>query len=410
MKISLQHNGRRMTDGSEAEASYGISDKQRSFSAPLLAPNSARFTFHVSRFTPQTGIALVIVMISIFVLTILAAGFAFSMKVETKLAQHANNETELQWLGRSGVEYARWVLVLQGTCPMEPYDALNQPWATGTPSGLCATNGGLAEVQSEVHLGHGYFTWKMTDLERKWNINTANESILQQALLLTGVDPSEMTPIINSILDWIDTDDNPRIQGTESEYYKTLEPPYEAKNGPIDDLAELLLIRGITPELYWGLSSTNHAPGAFQQRSGGFGFGQPQALAYDVGLADLFTPIASGKLNINTASAAVLQLIPGVDSRIAEAIVAGRNGEDDGSGLFGPYRNVNGRGGVNERVPVIAQIGPIVNLLNQLCDVRSRTFEVEVTAHVGGSERTYYATLVRNNLKDIQVLNFHWKW
>src|SRR5881296_2560889 len=165
------------------------------------------FRFHVFRIThytsrpqlstSQSGIALVIVMISIFVLTILAAGFAFSMKVETKLAQHANNETELQWLGRSGVEYARWVLVLQGTCPLEPYDALNQPWATGTPSGLCATNGGLAEVQSEVHLGHGYFTWKMTDLERKWNINTASEPVLQQALLLTGVDPSEMTPIIN---------------------------------------------------------------------------------------------------------------------------------------------------------------------------------------------------------------------
>src|SRR5438477_7162550 len=82
-------------------------------------PHSALRTPH-----SQSGIALVIVMISVFVLTILAAGFAFSMKVETKLAMHANNETELQWLGRSGVEYARWVVFLQGACPMEPYDAL----------------------------------------------------------------------------------------------------------------------------------------------------------------------------------------------------------------------------------------------------------------------------------------------
>jgi hypothetical protein len=52
----------------------------------------------------------------------------------------------------------------------------------------------------------------------------------------------------------------------------------------------------------------------------------------------------------------------------------------------------------------------MVNLLNQFCDVRSRTFQVEVTAHVAGSERTFYATLVRNNLKDIQVLNFHWNY
>src|SRR5439155_15347305 len=203
------------------------------------------------------------------------------------------------------------------------YDALSQPWATGAPGGLCATNGGLSDVQSEVHLGHGYFTWKMTDLERKWNINTANEFLLQQALLLMGVDPSEMTPVINSILDWIDPDDKMRLQGAETEYYNTLDPPYEAKNGPIDDLTELLLIRGVTPELYWGIASTNHVPGAFQQRQGGFN--QPQqSVALDVGLADLFTPIASGKLNINTASASALQLIPGVDSRAAEAIVGAR--------------------------------------------------------------------------------------
>ena len=259
------------------------SDEGQRFPIPF---HISLITHHASRIVPadlparpsslnlrpsEAGIALVIVMISIFVLTVLAVGFAFSMKVETKLAQHANNETELQWLGRSGIEYARWVLVLQGTCPLEPYDALNQPWATGSPGGLCATNGGLADVRSEVRLGHGTFTWKVTDLERKWNINTANEFLLQQALLLTGVDPSEMTPIVNSILDWIDPDDSPRIQGTESEFYQTLDPPSEAKNGPIDDLSELLLIRGVTPQLYWGLSSTNHLPGAFEQRANRFG-------------------------------------------------------------------------------------------------------------------------------------------
>jgi general secretion pathway protein K len=373
------------------------------FGRPALGFPLSRLRFARS----QSGIALIIVMISIFVLTILAAGFAFSMKVETKLAQHANNETELQWLGRSGVEYARWVLVLQATCPLEPYDALNQPWATGSPGGLCATNGAMTEIQSEVHLGHGSFTWKMTDLERKWNINTANETILQQALVLMGVDPSQMTPVVNSILDWIDPDDNPRIQGAESDYYQSSDPPYEAKNGPIDDLSELLLIKGVTPELYWGVNSTNHPQGAFQQRLAG-GFPQPQEPgAYDVGLAELFTPISAGKLNINTASAAVLQLIPGVDSRAAEAIVAARGGEDDGSGLTGPFRTLDANY-LFTRVPLLTL--PLARQISQFVDVRSRTFEVEVTARVGGSERTYYATLVRNTPKDVQVLNFYWKW
>ena len=59
----------------------------------------------------ESGIALIIVMISVTVLGILAAAFAYSMKVETKLAQNANSETELIWLGRSGVERARWYIL-----------------------------------------------------------------------------------------------------------------------------------------------------------------------------------------------------------------------------------------------------------------------------------------------------------
>ena len=362
----------------------------------------------VSRKRSRAGIALVIVMISIFVLTVLAAGFAFSMKVETQLAVHANNETELQWLGRSGVQYARWVLSLQGSCPMEPYDALSQPWATGLPSGLCATNGGLAEVRSEVHLGHGYFTWKITDLERKWNINTANEFLLQQALLLMGVDPSEMTPVINSILDWIDPDDNQRIQGTESEYYQSLEPPYEAKNGPIDDLSELLLIRGVTQDLYWGSASTNHSMAVFQARANRPGFPNQRPIS-SAGLADLFTPISGlgTKVNINTASADVLQLIPGIDARAAEAIVGARTGEDDGSGLTGPFRSIDANY-IFTRVPILPL--PLARQVSQFTDVRSRSFDVEVTAHVAGSERTFHALLFRVSPRDVQTLNFYWRY
>jgi len=79
----------------------------------------------------QAGIALIIVMISIFVLTMLAGGFAWSMKVETKLARNANSESQLEWLGRSAVECARWELAQQLSIAQEPYDALNQVWAGG---------------------------------------------------------------------------------------------------------------------------------------------------------------------------------------------------------------------------------------------------------------------------------------
>ena len=60
------------------------------------------------------GIALIIVMICITVLALLAAGFAYSMKVETKLAQNSGSDTEMTWLGLSGVELARYVLAQIG--------------------------------------------------------------------------------------------------------------------------------------------------------------------------------------------------------------------------------------------------------------------------------------------------------
>src|SRR2546421_9835041 len=102
----------------------------------------------------QSGIALIVVMIAILVLSMLAWKFAAYMKVETTLAKNANNEAELEWLGRSGVEYARWVLAQEGPCA--PFDSPNQIWAGGA-SDPCATNGALAEVRPEVELGHGSF-------------------------------------------------------------------------------------------------------------------------------------------------------------------------------------------------------------------------------------------------------------
>ena len=214
----------------------------------------------------ERGIALVIVMISIMVLTILAAGFAYSMKVETKLARNANSEAELEWLGRSGVEYARWVLANSLLNPMQPYDSLDQPWATGSGF-LGPTNNPIAEVQNPFTLGHGTVSWKITDLESKFNINSPEpilQQVLPQALTLMGVAPGEATPIVNSILDWIDPDDQTHVEGAETPYYQGLTPPYTAKNGPIDDISELLLIKGIRPRQFI-MADGNQLPGEFLQ-------------------------------------------------------------------------------------------------------------------------------------------------
>ena len=69
--------------------------------------------------------------------------------------------------------------------------------------------------------------------------------------------------IIGSILDWMNPNESAGFSGAKSDYYLHLNPPYYCKNGPIDDISELLLIKGITPEIYWGSNSTSHSVSGF---------------------------------------------------------------------------------------------------------------------------------------------------
>lgn len=64
--------------------------------------------------------------------------------------------------------------------------------------------------------------------------------------------PGMTLEISEAIFDWIDEDTDQRDHGAENEYYQSLTPPYECKNGKLETLDELLLIRGVTPQLLFG--------------------------------------------------------------------------------------------------------------------------------------------------------------
>ena len=352
----------------------------------------------------QSGIALIIVMIAVVSLTILAGGFAYSMKVETRLAMNSNNDAEMEWLGRSGVELAKYVLGLQSSVPGEPYDSLNQIWAGG-PGTMAISNSPLASVSmKDVPLGNGTITIdRIVDLERKININTASENLLEQVLVGVGADAGNHLAIVGSIRDWIDTDNAQHPEGAEEDFYQTMEPPYFPKNGPMDDLSELLLVRGMTPELYWGGEIAERQPSRM-----GYGSGRELGLqdspSLGVGLVELFTPLSSGRVNINTAPISVLQVLPLMDERIAAEIVRLRSGPDGADGTEDdiPLRNVGEV--VNAGVPP-----QIVQQLGQYCDVRSRTFEVHIKTQIGSYTREYIAVVGRRDPRNLETLSFRAK-
>ena len=129
---------------------------------------------------------------------------------------------EMEWLARSGIEWARYVVGEQMTVPNEPYDSLDQVWAGG--------QGGTNDILTGISLtgiqqGNGTYSVKITDTERKFNINMAlnNEAVLQQALTLIGADASQISTIVGSIEDWLDRDDETHPSGAETEYYQVFE-------------------------------------------------------------------------------------------------------------------------------------------------------------------------------------------
>jgi general secretion pathway protein K len=347
------------------------------------------------------GIAVIVALVAITVLAFLAAEFAIFMKVETRVASNANNDEQMLWMGRAGVEMARYVVAQENRLP---YDSLNQIWAGGPGDGA-ETNGPLMGLSmTDYPIGDtGTITVKIIDLERKVNVNSAPAVLLQQVLTSQGADAGDISAVSDSILDWIDADDATRPAGAESDYYQGQSPPYYAKNGPMDDISELLLVKGVTDAMYKGGEDTNNFGGVLQRHKLGFGHAPGEAPSYAFGLKDVLTPFSSGKVNINTADANVLKLIPGMDQESADAIVKYRAGPDgqEGTADDTPFQNPGqlAAAGVNPQ---------IVNQIGQFITTKSTTFEVHVTAKIGELSREYVAVIYRNG-NSVQTVGFYWK-
>jgi len=195
----------------------------------------------------------------------------------------------------------------------------------------------------------------------------------------------------------------------DSEDYSDMKPPYMPKNGPMDDITELLKVRGVEPEMFWGVGK---APG---DANAGDGQGR--------GLVDLFCALSSNTVNVNTASAEVLSVVYGVDvSVIQETLISKRAGPDgqDGTEDDAPFPNVaaasavvgappggGGAGLPGGAVPGAPGGTPPPGAPGPMrLGTQSTVFEVRVEAHMGGSFRRFVAMVDRRNARDPRILYF----
>lgn len=183
----------------------------------------------------EQGLALVTTLWILAILIVVAAGFTMGVRTETKIAENFGRRIQARILARAGLQRALLALQSDPT----PYTAFGGLWQ---------------EITSDLDpldLETGTFRVEGFDEAAKVNINVASED--QLLLLLQDEE------LRDALLDWRDSDDQPRLYGAESDYYLSLQRPYKAKNGLLDTLEEMLLIRGVTPALFYGDPQTGTA-------------------------------------------------------------------------------------------------------------------------------------------------------
>jgi type II secretory pathway component PulK len=350
----------------------------------------------------SSGVALVIVMLVVIAMGVTAGAFAYAMKVEARLAQNTTANAELTWLGLSGVEFAKWILAQQARIPGEAgFDSLNQFWAGGPGNPDLIQNPFEGVSMKDVPIGEGRISIRIVDQERRLNINTADPLLLHQALTMIGAGASDGDTIVNAIIDWRDRDGVSQSgrPAETGDYYDRLDPPYRAKDGPLGDMGELLKVRGVTPEVYFG---TDYRETSVSRRRGRTGpataldNGQPSP-----GLAELFCAISGGQVNINTAPLPVLQLALGGDGaalRTAEMIIKNRSGPDGTDGTLDdePARSPG------DLPRLMGTGGPQLRRFS----VNSSVFTVWVDVVYGQSKQRYRALIHRRSPRDFATLLF----
>jgi general secretion pathway protein K len=148
----------------------------------------------------------------------------------------------------------------------------------------------------------------------KLNVNQATVEQLFRLCTALGVDPVQAQEIAAAIDDWR----RPAYEGSQFDlFYSSLNPSFRAPHASIREIEELLQVKGITPDIFYG----TYQPAAEGAKG--------PALVWHAGLADCLTVYGQGNsssggaVDINTAQPAVLAAV-GVPPQGIDAIMQRR--------------------------------------------------------------------------------------
>ena len=242
----------------------------------------------------KRGVALLLALVFIVLLSVLVIEFSYEARVDATLTMNHTMELEALVAARSAVANGL-ALLAEAQLPDEEYPGAYfdsvldmTPWYGPQPfepinDALMRTT--IMDEYGKINLNALMDNTQYPPVERE---------LLVQALrdFFYFRNPDIEDPV-DAILDWLDygAEEHVRPEGAETEFYQQAKIPYMAKNGPMDSIEELLLIRGITPEIYFGNPEEDQLP-------------LPEHLTVHGDWA--------GRVNVNTAEPETLAAVIGV--------------------------------------------------------------------------------------------------
>lgn len=228
----------------------------------------------------QRGIALIQVLLITAILTVLAIYLTQTARDQVTLAVWADDKTEALVLLHSTESELLFTLLtqskVQATINIDNnIDFVNQ-WnffAKPFSVGQTVTDAVTITIQDQAGL---------------INLHFPNSERLRALIETQGFSKNTANQVVDSLLDWQDLDNVPRVNGAETQAYNG-----KIRNGAIPDRHDLLFIKQMTPRIFKLLlkNSTIYSPGYYNP------FNSPEALLQSVTDSNIATQIVRLRYN-----------------------------------------------------------------------------------------------------------------
>ncbi len=270
----------------------------------------------------DNGIALLLILWVLALLSVIVGEFCYAMRTEVNITRNFKKQTEAYYVAMAGLNRAIYELIKNQVMPVRPQsseeenngkngEALSEN-TTGEPADRWRMNVDMPPVT----FGTGSFTVRLGNESGKININGAKQPLLKIMVDALDIDSQQKDIIVDSILDWRDKNNLHRLNGAEDDYYNSLPEPYGCKDGDFDSVEELLMVRGVTPQIFYGglkdLVTTLKPPDKRIKKRRGFKIVKP----------DL------NKININAAPSQVLRALPFMTEGLVQDVLNYRKEKD----------------------------------------------------------------------------------